>query len=143
MFKTRLQTIIGIVALLVFSAGVARAKDYCVSLPSAPNYILVGQGFSIPPKGQCKPWTGFCLQLQENSPSVGTGCTSSDGTHLALAISTSFPENVGQFVTDSIDLTLPTQSGLDGQALYNPPATPQFAQIAAKGGTCKIKNPIP
>ena len=143
MFKTGVQTIVGIVAFLVLAAGAARAKDYCVTLPSAPTYILVGQGFSIPPKGQCKPWTGFCLQLEENSPSVGTGCTSSDGTHLSLTISTSFPEDVGQFVDDAISLTLPTQTGTDVQTLYAPPAATKVATLNAKGGACPTKNKIP
>jgi hypothetical protein len=143
MFKTRLQAIVGIVALLAFAPSAAQAKDYCVKLPSAPTYILVGRGFSIPPKGQCKPWTGFGLQLGENSPSVGTGCTSSDGTHLSLTISTSFPENVGQFVTDAITLTLPMQTGTDGQILFAPPAAPQVGSLDATGATCPTKNAIP
>jgi hypothetical protein len=133
-----------IVAMLVLAPKVSQAKDYCVTLTATPTYILVGQGFSIPAKGQCKPWTGFGLQLQENSPSVGTGCTSSDGTHLSLSIMTSFPENVGQFVSDSISLTLATQSGVDAQTLYNPPAAPQFiGALDATGATCKTKNAIP
>ncbi|MGC1343143.1 MAG: hypothetical protein WA854_12500, partial [Candidatus Binataceae bacterium] len=54
------------------------------TFPSNPNYILLGQGFTIPKKGTCKAWIGFVEEPE--IVSSGTGCTSTDGTELTLSI---------------------------------------------------------
>jgi hypothetical protein len=95
---------------LFLAPAVARARDYCVSFPTVPSYVLVGRGFTIPKKGQCKLWIGFSPQSDVNQPSTGTGCTSSDGSHLNLSITTGFPEGAPFVEFDSIS-SLPEQSG--------------------------------
>jgi hypothetical protein len=102
--------VIGFVALLAL-ASVARA-DYCITDQGNTSYVLDGRGFVMPRKGQCKVWTGFTAQLGLNSPTAGTACKSSDGSHLNLTLTTSFPEFPGGFLEiDSITLDLPAQSG--------------------------------
>ena len=70
----------------------------------------MGQSFSVPGKGKCKPWTGFNPANKVNAPSVGVGCTSTDGTNLSLNVTTTF--EAGQFTEiDIISLALPAQTG--------------------------------
>src|SRR5271167_2678674 len=103
--------LVGLAAILILAPGVAGAKNYCIGGFPNITYILVGQGFTVPAKGACKTWTGFTPQLNLNSPSQGTGCTSSDGSHLSLTLTTSFPESAGFIEIDSITLSLPAQTG--------------------------------
>jgi hypothetical protein len=80
-YKRFLAGITALAASLALAPGASRAADYCVTFPTAPTYTLVGRAFVVPPKGKCKPWNRFTPQNSTNSPSVGTGCTSSDGSN--------------------------------------------------------------
>jgi hypothetical protein len=96
--------------MLILAPGVAQAKNYCISGFPASVWLLVGQTFSVPAKGKCKPWTGFNPADAENAPSVGVGCTSSDGANFTLNVSTSFV--TAQFTEiDVVRLSLPSQTG--------------------------------
>jgi hypothetical protein len=111
MYRTHLSAgFFGLIAL-VSLASAAQAKDYCLFDQTVSSYVLVGRGFTIPAKGACKSWIGFTAQNGFNSPTAGTGCTSSDGTHLDLTLTTSFPQSGGDVEFDSIELSLPGQSG--------------------------------
>lgn len=117
----RTHLLVGFIGLsaLVSLAPAAQAKDYCLFDQTVPDYILVGRGFTIPAKGKCKPWTGFNAQGGQNSPTAGTGCTSSDGSHLNLTLTTSFPQNGGDVEIDSITLSLPLQSGMSSDIFFS------------------------
>ncbi|HUY26272.1 MAG TPA: hypothetical protein VMV27_02525 [Candidatus Binataceae bacterium] len=113
--------IVGFITLLILTPGVVLAKNYCISgFPNA-SYILVGQGFKVPAKGKCKPWTGF--NTQGNFPTSGNGCTSSDGTNLSLSLTTG--DEPDAFVEiDTISLALPAQTGdVVGQVIESSPFT--------------------
>jgi hypothetical protein len=113
----RLSVAIGLAAAGLFLApSFSHASDYCISFPATPSFVVVGRGFTIPGKGQCKAWLGFSPQNGENSPSSGVGCTSSDGSHLSLTFTTAFPQSSieGDFYEeDQMSLALPSQTGND------------------------------
>src|SRR5260370_20124060 len=114
---------LGVVAglcIVVLIAGVSLAKnknknkekDYCISFPGHAIFELVGKGFSIPDPGTCQPWTGFFLHNDNSaSPSAGTGCTATDGSDLALTITSSGA--TGSVTIEAITLSLPAQTGSD------------------------------
>ena len=141
MFKPRWYAgFIGIVTLLLLALGSASAKDYCLDINSEA-FFLVGQGFTIPPKGKCKPWIGFLAQAVflepgafNSPPSIGTGCTAFDGSSLTFTITTSFPGAItGNNATiDSIALTLPSQTGTDSESSIGGGAVSRFSATRAK-----------
>jgi hypothetical protein len=130
---------IGLAALLSL-APAAQAKDYCLFDQTVPSYVLVGRGFTIPTKGKCKAWTGFTAQAGFNSPTAGTGCTSSDGSHLALTLTTSFPQNGGDVEIDSINLSLPAQSGASNFNFLSGGTASSGSPFPVVGQVC---NPTP
>jgi len=111
----RLRAVVGGLSILVLVPGVSMAKDFCINFTAFPTSGFVGRGFTVPGKGQCKPFTGF-FTAANNSPATGTGCTSTDGSNLSLTILSSEPESPGlpgaTFI-DSISLSLPSHSGVD------------------------------
>ncbi len=129
-------------AAALFFTGVAHAGDYCLSFPATPSFVIVGKGFSIPPKGNCKAWVGFSPQSNHDSPSTGTACTSSDGTTMNMTITTSFPEGGGGFETESIALNLPSQSGTDNYTYGFGTTLGSGGPVTANGAKCS-KNTIP
>lgn len=100
-------------ASLLFAAPAAarpapvRFTDYCLTFPGF-NYTLIGKGFSVPARGQCRGWIGFSPLGGFDAPSIGTGCLSSDGRKLSFTITTMF-----DYVTlfDNANLNMPMQTG--------------------------------
>ena len=110
-FKT---CILGIVAILTLAPGIACARDYCLAVTD--SFAIVGQRFTIPKKGQCTRWTGFTRLPEDILPSLGTGCTSSNGLKLSFTIVTVESSALGSItVLDSITLSLPSQNGFDSR----------------------------
>ena len=130
-------------ALLMVGPGVAAARDYCISGFANSTYVLVGVGFTVPAKGACKTWIGFTAQNGDNSPSAGTGCTSSNGTELSLTITTSVPQNSGHIEIDSITLALPSQSGETNSTNIKAGVVTSFSGSGITGGFCSGKVTIP
>jgi hypothetical protein len=96
---SRLRAVLAWLSILVLVPGVllakekdSKEKDYCIGFPGHGGFALVGQGFVIPDKGKCDPWTGFFIP-NENSPSAGTACTATDGSDLSITITSSTPGN--------------------------------------------------
>jgi hypothetical protein len=132
MYRTRLMPgLAGLAALFVLPA-VCFAKDYCVT---SGGSTFVGKGFAIPTKGNCKSWIGFTFEFAGNSPSSGTGCTSSDGSTFNLTITTSEPENGGGAYIDSMTLALPDQTGTDHETAL--PDSNTINSFTATGAPCK------
>jgi hypothetical protein len=141
---TRLRAgLLGFVAMLFCGPLVAGAKDYCISGFANSTYVLVGVGFTVPAKGTCKTWIGFTAQNNNNSPSAGTGCTSSDGSELSLTITTSVPQNSGHIEIDSITLSLPSQSGDTNSTNIKAGVVTSFSGTGITGGFCSGKVTIP
>jgi hypothetical protein len=130
--KRLLAVSVGALALLTL-ASAARA-DYCITDTDNTTYVLVGQGFLTPAKGRCKAWTGFTPQSGENSPTAGTACKSSDGSHLNLTLTTSFPEGAGFVEIDSISLALPAQTGT---GFASTPGSGTATTFSVSGAVCK------
>ena len=104
-----------------------------------PGSQFVGRGFTIPGKGQCKPFTGFFTAVK-NAPAAGTGCTSTDGSNFSLTILSSWPGSGGVVFMDSISMSLPAQSGEvsgednETQNISTPPAN--ILSIPVTGKAC-------
>jgi hypothetical protein len=131
--------LVNLVLLVAFAIAptASWAADYCVTFPTVPDYVLVGRGFIIPLKGKCRTWTGFALQSGSNSPTSGTGCTSSDGSNLTLGLTTMQGTAV---IFDAVSLALPSQAGSDNENAVN--GVPVSA--AATGAHCTVaSHPIP
>jgi len=127
----------GFLALVgLFALTPAARADYCLTDLTTPTHILVGRAFVVPAKGACKPFNGFTPALGQNSPTIGTGCKSSDGSHLNFTLTTSQPENNGFVEIDSISLTLPAQSGTSF-ATYISGGIPGAGSFMVMGATCK------
>jgi hypothetical protein len=133
----------GSLALMaLFALAPAAHADYCLTNQVTPTYVLVGRGFVVPLKGACKPFNGFTPYLGQNSPTIGTGCRSSDGSHLNFTLTTSEPENGGFVEIDSINLALPSQSGTSS-ATFISGGVPGAGSFAVVGGVCKPPTAIP
>jgi len=141
----RLSVAIGLAAAGLFLApSFSHAGDYCISFPSAPTFVVVGRGFTIPGKGQCKAWLGFSPQFGDNSPSSGVGCTSSDGSHLSLTFTTTFPQNSegDAHEEDQMSLALPSQTGNDFSTFFQGGSVTVGGPLTADGAKCsKIAVP--
>jgi hypothetical protein len=135
--------LVGFAAILVFAPGVAEAKNYCISGFASSSYVLVGIGFTLPAKGMCKTWTGLTMQNDLNSPSAGTGCTSSNGTELSLTITTSVPQNAGHIEIDSITLSLPKETGVTNSTNIKAGVVTSFSGSGITGGPCTGSLTIP
>ena len=99
---SRLRAVLAGLLVLVLVPGVSLAEgnykekdkskgeDYCITFPGHAVFELVGQGFAIPDPGRCEPWTGFFItSVNSPSTSAGTGCTATDGSDLAITITSS------------------------------------------------------
>ena len=137
----KLSALLGTCAAgLLLMSGVSQAKDYCVDLNSV--FIVVAPGFSIPAKGKCKAWVGFSAQDNLNSPSTGTGCTSSDGTEFSLMFTTAFPNSGSAYEEDQMTLSLPAQTGDDFSTGIEEGAFLGEEEVPASGGPCsKVSIP--
>jgi hypothetical protein len=120
----------------------AARADFCLTNSVTPTYVLVGRGFVVPAKGACKAFNGFTAYLGQNSPTIGTGCKSTDGSRLNFTLITSQPENGGFVEIDSITLTLPSQMGTSN-ATFISGGVPGAASFAVVGQTCKPPVAIP
>jgi len=110
--KTALLICIGIVALATTPAHAG--GDFCITETSPPNLQYIGQKFSIPARGKCKPWLGFSLLGGETFPSTGSACTSTDGTHVIISISTTPLDGFADAEHAYFDLSLPSLTLLHG-----------------------------
>jgi hypothetical protein len=137
------RLVAGFLALVaLFALAPAAHADYCLTNKVTPTYVLVGRGFVVPAKGACKAFNGFTPYLGQNSPTIGTGCRSSDGSHLNFTLTTSQPENGGFVEIDSITLLLPSQSGTSS-ATFISGGVPGAGSFAVAGGVCKPPTAIP
>lgn len=85
-------------------------QGFCVNVAGGPangGATFVGQGYSLPPNGACKAWSGF---MKTGSTVVGfssgSGCTSSNGKVFTATLSTSNPSffGPGKSISDHIQL---------------------------------------
>ena len=96
-----------IACLVLASAGVADAKDFCISLAGGFR-TYIGKGFSVPGKGTCK---AFNALVQPPFGGInfagGMACTASDRSHVTFSLTfASRPADA-----DVVDLPLPAMTG--------------------------------
>jgi len=89
------------------------AANYCIAVdggfPGGTSYI--GTGFSVPAAGTCAPWSGFTKTASTVILfATGTGCVSSNGKVLTLAI---FDADPGYTETPYSDYILLCAQGFD------------------------------
>lgn len=137
--KSLLLAIGACLAGLLLASAALNAADYCVNFP---GFVIVGKGFKVPAKGTCKPWVGFSAQQNENSPSNGTGCTSSDGTHLNLMFTTASPEESNSFEEDQMTISLPSGAVTDYYTFFMDGTGSSGGPVSGTAKKCS-RNPIP
>ena len=119
MFRVKSQLFL-LLALLTPVCGFA--SNYCIATNGGFGHggtTFIGPGFAVPSAGKCTPWTGFTKTATTVIVTTyGTGCLSSDGTALTVAVSSADPnwfgaDNIG---SDYIQLTRskPTESFTTG-----------------------------
>jgi hypothetical protein len=105
--KSRLSLLL---ALLTPASGFA-ASNYCIATNGGfgnDGTTFIGPGFAVPSEGKCTPWTGFTKTASTVIVTTyGTGCLSSDGTALTVAVSSADPNwfGAGTIGSDYIQLT--------------------------------------
>jgi hypothetical protein len=95
--------------LFVAAPRNARAANFCVAVNGGfgnGGNSFVGEGFTSPAKGTCKPWAGI---MKSNSTvvwtSTGAACLSNDGKLLTIVLQSTDPSFAGNTnVTDTIEL---------------------------------------
>ena len=94
-----------LLALLIPACGFA--SNYCIATnggwPSGGT-TFIGPSFAIPAEGKCAAWLGFTKTASTVVLTTsGTGCLSSDGTALTVAVSSADPSF--ESASDYIQLT--------------------------------------
>jgi hypothetical protein len=140
MKNNRLSVVI--LGLAVVAVAPAARADFCIENESTTSQILVGKGFVVPAKGECKPFNGFTAYLGHNSPIVGTGCMSPDGSQLNFSLFTTYPENNGLVEIDSLPLSEPSGMGVDMPTFISGGVAGGGAAFEAIGFKCG-KPPVP
>ena len=117
-----IRTIVIIIATAIAgataTAKLAWATDFCLE-STAPGFIWVGKGFTLPGRGHCKPWIGFVYGMA-GSQSIGSACVAFDGSHVTFTINTSTPFPGGLVQTDHFDLDLPLVKETGSRAWHVP-----------------------
>jgi len=97
-----------LLALLIPACGFA--SNYCIATnggwPSGGT-TFIGPSFAIPAEGKCTAWLGFTKTASTVVLTTsGTGCLSSDGTALTVAVSSADPSFFGSiYEPDYIQFT--------------------------------------
>jgi len=99
-----------LLALLTPASGFA-ASNYCIATNGGFGHdgtTFIGPSFAVPAEGKCTPWTGFTKTATTVTVTTyGTGCLSSDGKALTVAVSSADPNwfGAGSIGLDYIQLT--------------------------------------
>lgn len=123
-------------------------QDFCIAVNGgfgSGGTTFVGEGFTMPFGGRCKPWSGIMRTASTVvGTSTGAACLSDDNKLLTVTVTTTAPAflGVGTLATDHIELcpaaaTLgcPIGTGLD-RGTFGGPA----AQIACTAGLVTIPS---
>ncbi len=98
-----------LLALLTPACGLA--SDYCIATNGGFGHggtTFIAPSFSIPSEGKCADWSGFTKTASTVIVTTyGTGCLSSDGKALTVAVSSADPDwfGSGNIGSDYIRLT--------------------------------------
>jgi hypothetical protein len=109
MFRVKSQLCL-LLALLIPAPGFA-ASNLCIATNGGFGHggtTFVGPGLAVPAEGKCIPWRGFTKTATTVIlTTYGTGCLSSDGTALTVAVSSADPNflGAGNIGSDYIQLT--------------------------------------
>ena len=111
--KSHLFLLLGLIA----PSSVFATEHYCIATNGGfgnGGTTFIGTGFAVPSEGNCSPWTGFAKTASTVVvTSYGTGCLSSDGKALTVAISSADPDwfGMGAIGSDYISLTRSESKG--------------------------------
>jgi hypothetical protein len=109
MFRVKSQLSL-LLALLIPASGFA-ASNLCIATNGGFGHggtTFIGPGLAVPLEGKCTPWRGFTKTATTVIlTTYGTGCLSSDGTVLTVAVSSADPDflGAGNIGSDYIQLT--------------------------------------
>jgi hypothetical protein len=114
MFRVKSQLFL-LLALLTPACGFA--ANYCIATNGGFGHggtTFIAPSFAVLSEGKCTPWTGFTKTATTVIVTTyGTGCLSSDGKALTVAVSSADPDwfGAGNIGSDYIKLTRSTSSG--------------------------------
>jgi hypothetical protein len=97
--------------LVTATPSPARAADVCIFLGGSPDWVL--KGFSVPGKGKCKSVNGYNIGLGQPNTAVGNACTSTDGSHVTLQLTTAAAPPFAQGFLEVLKVPLPALTGGD------------------------------
>ena len=132
---------LAVIAMGIISfAGQSNAADYCIKSTSGPvNVTYVGKAFTVPAKGTCRTWSGFCATgCSPDNAQSGSACTASNGSHVTFALTTTYLANNRQW--DFVRLDLPKQNG-NGNLNDLSSGVGSTVAYGAQGGACSF--PVP
>jgi hypothetical protein len=114
----RFKTFHLLLLLLLFPIGSFAAEaHYCIAVSGGFGHggtTYVGDGFAVPAKGNCTPWSGYTKTASTVIlTTTGTGCLSSGGTVLTVSVINSDPSYFGSDALHSDYIRL-TRSGTTG-----------------------------
>jgi len=110
MFQFKSRHLSLLLALITPACGLA-SEHFCIATNGGfgdGGTTFIGTGFALPAEGSCSPWSGFAKTASTVIvTSYGTGCLSSDGKALTVAVSSQDPDWFGMGVigSDYISLT--------------------------------------
>ena len=96
-----------ICCLVLATAGVADAKDFCIAVAGGFR-TYIGKAFSVPGKGKCKAFNAVVQPpFQGMNFAGGLACTASDRSHVTFSLT--FATRPAD--ADVVDLPLPAMTG--------------------------------
>jgi hypothetical protein len=107
----RLKPLLSFLLTLLTPVGSFAASHYCIATSGGFGHggtTFVDPSFALPAEGKCTAWSGFTKTASTVVVTTyGTGCLSSDGTALTVAVSSADPSWFGPGVlgSDYIRLT--------------------------------------
>jgi hypothetical protein len=109
MFRFKTSHLILLLGLTAPASSFA-TEHYCIATNGGfgkGGTTFIGTGFAVPAEGECTPWSGFTKTADTVVVTTyGTGCLSSDGKALTVAVSSADPDwfGIGAIGSDYISL---------------------------------------
>jgi hypothetical protein len=108
MFSLKTSHLLLLLGLIAPVQGFAESH-YCIAVDGGFGHggtTFIGLGFSVPSEGNCTPWSGFTKTASSVILTTnGTGCLSSDGKALTVAVFSADPAYFAQPQADYISMT--------------------------------------
>ncbi len=145
--------LVPVVALFLALPIGARAGDLCLDAAggAAPTFekpVIIGRGFRLPARNQCKPFIGVLAVHSLPLPTsvTGSACTAYDGSGVSFTlVATVPPRRVGSSIVGGIDMlysaTLAPQGSSAGNGYLTAFETSSSATTTITAYECRNAYP--